>query len=642
MRCIQPYFMPAEPDVADRRGCSSHVRVRAKRRGKLTSFSDVSIGAFAHPMPFWIAGTILWAVGPTGSHAGEFKLGSLDFAVHGGATIGTVVRADNPDPQLVTVPNGKVLNVPAAGSARNSDDGELNFRKGQPVSSVLKGWLSVDANYNNYGVYVRGKGWTDYTLENSPVPWGNYPNGLISNTPLSDNGFESRAKFSGLALQEAYVYGRAGSNFDFRIGDQTINWGIPFAIAGGISALNPFDFPAARRAGSVGEELTIPVPSSTFKFAATPKLTVEGFWQFAQARNAYDGCGTFYASDFFGQGCNYALTGGPFVVPDPAFFPLGDFINRAATPKNNELKQGGIGARYAVDALHTDVGVYYAHYNSRYATTEVSRTFRTSAAIPFIAGNPDEGNPLFRTVFAPDIDMLAANFRTKLAAKTTLSGEYVYRPNQPLALPAGELLTAAVSASAPSLFRADLDAAGPGAFYQGYDRHQTGALNVGVSQNFEDVGGAKLVVLTGEIALRQVYGLPDPAVRRYARSDTFGNGPVNGVCPVPNPGVTYTGCTLDGFVTSNAWGFRLGSTLSYEIGRVPGLNLLISGSYGRDVSGWSYDGNLNEGRNVASVKVRAEYKRNYYVEVAFAPVWGGAFYAQRDRSIYLASMGARF
>ncbi|MDH6261719.1 hypothetical protein M2427_005668 [Bradyrhizobium sp. BR13661] len=447
----------------------------------LSRWRSTACGSFA--VALWGTSTI--------AHAEQYKVGEVDVTVHGGATVGTVVRADDPDPQFITVPNGKALKIPATGNTRNSDDGELNFKNGQPVSSVLKGWLSVDAKYNDYGMYVRGKGWTDYTLENSPVPWGNYPNGYVSNTPLSDKGFENRARFAGLALQEAYFYGRVGRSLDFRVGEQTIPWGIPFAIAGGISAINPFDFPAARRAGAAGEELSIPVPSTFLKFAATPKLTLEGFWQFGAARNAYDGCGTFYGPDFLGTGCNYVVTGGPFTIPDPAFFPLGDFINRAPTPDNNELKQGGIGAKYMIDALRTEVGAYYAHYNARYAIVELSRTFRTSAAVPFIAGNPDGGNPLFRTVFAPDIDMLALNFQTKLASKTTLSGEYVYRPNQPIALPAGELNQAAVSATAPSLFRADINALAPGQFYQGYDRHQTAALNFGLTQNFENVAEPK-------------------------------------------------------------------------------------------------------------------------------------------------------
>ena len=47
---------------------------------------------------------------------------------------------------------------------------------------------------------------------------------------------------------------------------------------------------------------------------------------------------------------------------------------------------------------------------------------------------------------------------------------------------------------------------------------------------------------------------------RFGRSDIFGQGPVNGVCPPPAVPIQ---CTSDGYVSRNAWGYRLFGALRY-------------------------------------------------------------------------------
>ncbi|MFG3757512.1 DUF1302 family protein, partial [Klebsiella pneumoniae] len=84
---------------------------------------------------------------------------------------------------------------------------------------------------------------------------------------------------------------------DFRVGNQVITWGLRSSLAGGLSALNPLDAPATHRAGATVEQTQIPFPAASVRLSVTPKLSLDGFWQFGAARNAYDGCGTFYASD---------------------------------------------------------------------------------------------------------------------------------------------------------------------------------------------------------------------------------------------------------------------------------------------------------------------------------------------------------
>jgi hypothetical protein len=578
---------------------------------------------------------------------GEFQLGDVRISLHGALSVGTELRAANLDPLFVTIPNGAALGVRTSGNARSGDDGELNYlHRGDIVSSPVQGWLSLSATYEQYGLFVLGKGWYDYTLENSDVPWGNYPSGLQGGRPLSDQGFESRAKFGGAALQEAYVFGQntiGGHNLYFRIGNQYIPWGLPNLFLGSLDVLNPIDYPALNRPGAIYADSLVPVPAVFLRVAATPNLSVEAFWQFASAHNAYPGCGTLFSLDYFSQGCNFVIVSAPFPLTDRQALQSGLDLTRAPTPSDNEAAQGGIGAKYTIDSINSAVGLYYAHYNSRTPITEFSRTFRASTAVPFIAGNPDGLNPVYRTVFPSGIDMVAVNWQTTLPSKTQFGAEYVFRPNQPIGLFTGDEIPAAVSATTPSLLRPSLNALLPGSFLQGWDNRMTGSLNLSVSQRFDNVNvlGAQQALIGVDIGVRSVYDLPNPNVRRYLRGDAFGPGPVNGVCAPQPPGV-FTPCTLAGFVTPEAVGLRLRAQLTYVLPRIPDLALIATFVYGRDVYGWSYDGAINEGRNVALARLHLDYKARYFADFSLAGNWGGDFTPARDRSVFTLQGGVKF
>ena len=162
------------------------------------------------------------------------------------------------------------------------------------------------------------------------------------------------------------------------------------------------------------------------------------------------------------------------------------------------------------------------------------------------------------------------------------------------------------------------------------------------SQQFANVLGAQQGLVGVDLGVRSVYNLPNPNVRRYGRPDTFGPAPVNNFCPPAAPGVTYIGCTLAGFVTPEAVGLRFRAQLTYQIPRVPGLALVTTLIYGRDLYGWSYDGSINEGRNIALARLHFDYKSTYFTDFAFGGIWGGQFNVARDRSVVTMQGGVKF
>ena len=118
----------------------------------------------------------------------------------------------------------------------------------------------------------------------------------------------------------------------------------------------------------------------------------------------------------------------------------------------------------------------------------------------------------------------------------------------------------------------------------------------------------------------------------------FGQGPVNGVCPPP---AVPTQCTSDGYVSRHAWGFRMVLGLKYA-NVFEGVDLIPSMLFGQDISGWSGDGAILEGRRLAIVSLRANWKSGFVADIAWVPTNGGTYNNQRDRSAWQFYLGQRF
>ena len=109
-------------------------------------------------------------------------LGDGKLSVTGSTYLGTAIRTDDQDPKLLANVNSSQVGIrgnavtPSAG--RNQDDGNLNFNRGDPVSAVLKGYLSLEYKWRDYGIEASAKAWYDYATADADHPWGNVPNGL--------------------------------------------------------------------------------------------------------------------------------------------------------------------------------------------------------------------------------------------------------------------------------------------------------------------------------------------------------------------------------------------------------------------------------------------------------------------------------
>lgn len=565
---------------------------------------------------------------------------ALETQVSGRLSFGTSFRTEAQRPDMLSAYNAQAVGLTGLASAgQNSDDANLNFRRGDAITRALKGYVDVAAFEGDFSALVRIKAWHDFALNDHARAWGNSINGYAAGQPLGDAGAARLSRFSGVALGDVFIEHNAqidGVRVLTRLGQQSLSWGERSGIPGGLAALNAVDLPARRRAGSVPQETLVPAPMLFARAQAPGGLGVEGFYQLRFRPSALDLCGTFWSgTDYIAQGCDQAFAG-PMPASDRERTAAGAYMARRDDPAPEHGGQFGAALTWKSAALAMDVGLYHARYTSRTPVPGVRKAQRKGMALT--PGDPDGKNMNYFTEYVGDIAMTALTVVHR-RAQGSVFGELVFRANQPLQLPPGDTLPAFLGPAFPSLLRMDVNALAPGELYHAYDRYRTFQLQAGVQQDWPRMGAVAFSTLA-EVALKHVAGLPEPAVRRYGRPDQFGGGPVNGVCTVTTIDAARQ-CSTDGYVSPSAYAYRL--RLDARMAQVTtGLNLHGWAQLQHDVKGWSYDFIHNQGRRTANIGVRMEYLKRYVAEVAYAPVWGGVYNNQADRDTVSVSVGVSF
>lgn len=572
----------------------------------------------------------------------DFEFAGAAGTFRADVTAGTQFRASGSDPTLINAANAAVLGRsgnPAGTTARNNDDGNLNFTGGERTSTVVKALLQSSLKGEHFEGLVKAKAWYDDTLSGRGMPIGNSINGYAPGSTLGESGSNPLARSTGISLLDAYVKGKfsTGSiDSELAIGNQVLSgWGERFAFGGGLSALLPRDFAAAVRPGVLPEETYLPIPMARAKLASGNLGSLEAFYQFGRAENVIPLCGTFASTaDFLASGCNKVYVGpGTDASRDVA----GQYLKRADDLHGSDSGQYGLAYRFRVDPLDTQFSLNFANYSSRAAI--VSAIKSTNPATPLVNGDPAGSNVRYFLEYPDDIRVIGLSFNTRLG-RTTLLGELTYRPNQPIALNGPDILNAFANYAAATPLRSAATNTASGQMFHGYDRFKVGQMQLAFNRVFAGVAGAQELTAYGEIGFRHVDSLPDANLIRYGRPTLFGMGPVAGACQggsLPGSGQ----CSNDGYVTRNAWGYRLRTTARY-VGVFPDVDLIPAVGFGQDVKGWSDDGVFSEGRRTLSLSLRALLSRKYWADLSAQTAWGGVYDPMRDRDFINLSLGASF
>ncbi len=536
--------------------------------------------------------------------------------------VGAAFRAGNPDPKLVGFNNADQY-PGALGAVSVADDGNLNFRKGDVISAPVTLVSDLELRYRNrYGVFGRVRGWYDLWLENRGVPHGHIPNGYVPGERLDDSDFHTPNKFKGLELLDAFAYG----NFDIgdarltaRVGKQVINWGEGL-LHTGINAFNPLNFSALGRPGARIDDALVPVNRVYANLITRNGLSVEGFYALDWTRSNVPPCGT-YASlidDVADPSCNVATIAAP--LPDRVQLGLGLVIPRTSLPDPRNSGQYGLAARYFVESLRTEFGLYYVRYHS-----------------PNPVVNIQKGTPLVDLAlplqYVEGVQGMAVSAATGVG-HVALSAELSQFRDLPAQRNFPELIEG-LSGRGP--YGAGIAATPTGDIFPGYFKVNRTQLLVGGTVDLSPAIGLSDASITAEAAFQWATNLPGTDTERIGRNPNFGSAEFNGFCAGG-----FNVCDVTGFATRFAWGYRLVARMTFPQAAT-GLDLQPIVAWAQDINGYGVDGGLLQGRWVAALFLRGIYQRRFVVEAGRTWIRSDTpFDPLRDKGAYTLAAGVAF
>ncbi len=629
------------------------------------------------------------------AYAVNFNIGEIEGQVDSSLSVGASWSMRGSDPDLIGKNNG------GKGLFQTSDDGHLNFKKGETFSKIFKGIHDLELKYGDTGVFVRGKYWYDFELKDESRLFKD----------IDDHGRKEGAQSSGAQILDAFLY----HNYDIaeqpgsvRLGKQVVSWGESTFIQNGINAVNPVDVSAFRRPGAEVKEGLIPVNMFFVQQSLTENLSAEAFYQLEWDQTVVDNCGTFFAqADIVADGCSQnlaVLTNNKTsiatingAIPGTAYdvtaspWNEGIVVPRGADRDARDGGQWGTAFRYFAEPLDTEFGAYFMNYHSRapvfsgtgasvqaqsvinQVVTGISNpsgNFNTTAA--GVAGGVGAaavaGNGGYFMEYPEDIQLYGVSFSTTLPTGTAWQGEVSYRPNAPVQINSTDILYAGldpltigiqaggtqVSSTRPynnaSLLNGIL-----GQDTHGYNRKEITQLQTTFTHFFDQVMGASRLTLVGEIGVSHIGGLESSDEVRYGRDSVFGPGPLAGTisnmptCKALNANTLGSAtaenvskyCEDDGFATATSWGYRARAIWEYP-DVFAGVNLKPNVAWSHDVDGYGANGLFTEDAKAVSLGLDAEYQNTYTASVAYTDFFGGKYNTSIDRDFLALSVGVNF
>ncbi|MFB9125331.1 DUF1302 domain-containing protein [Paraburkholderia dipogonis] len=231
------------------------------------------------------------------SYAYDFTTGFGDLTGSwvSNLTAGAGIRTKNPSCSLTGDPNaygcGSAANVNQWGSG---DNGDLNYRKGQPFSTYVSvtSELLLTMPSEGYKFMIRGTGMYDFLVSST------------ARTPLSSTAL-AQVEYP---VQLLDLWGEKDFTLDgqaahVRLGNQVINWGESYFAAGGINQTNSFDIQKLLIPGTQLKQALLPAPMLSFAAGLPGGFSTEGYYQFQWNGNRYPPVGTYWSvGNSFGRG----------------------------------------------------------------------------------------------------------------------------------------------------------------------------------------------------------------------------------------------------------------------------------------------------------------------------------------------------
>ncbi|WP_426417444.1 DUF1302 domain-containing protein [Aestuariirhabdus sp. LZHN29] len=396
-------------------------------------------------------------------------------------------------------------------SGVNSNDGNRNFDTGL-VSSVYKFNTEMEVNYQDYGAFVRARGYYDSEIMDKKNDSGDLayqPSGY--GRKYSDKAKDysgSRTEFMDAFVYGNFYLGKDEMPLSVRFGKQVISWGEGIFYREGVNSINALDGNAFNLPGSEVKDALLPAGMLYANLGLTDTLSVEAFAQWEWNETRQNPVGTYFSTtDLFApggegnliwqdvqgsplEGLFGAYLGGASAAVDPfisngslnidgntlnngAWANFGQIVN---DDEASDSGQYGVALRYVAEELNeTEFGLYYINYHNKtplisanlsdYAGTDI---FNMCSALQGGACVVNPANPAFQAAggfgtldvmqsvnayreYVENVDTFGVSFTT-LIGDTSVSGDMAYRPNNSIFAYHEDDLLGSVVANASSFF----------------------------------------------------------------------------------------------------------------------------------------------------------------------------------------------
>ena len=328
-------------------------------------------------------------------------------------------------------PLGSQMNGPGNDAAANpdfnvlnGDDGNLNYRQHDLVSSALKGT-------HEFGMKTT-TGWRALARATWVVdPAAN----KTRRTDLSDDA--KRIAVRNATLLDAWV----SKDFNWlddrkatvRLGNQVLSWGEDIFIVGGINSINAFDLRKLHTPGTQVKEILRPAPMLSLSTGLTSTMSAEAYYQIAWNAFRFDPVGTFFSTgDVVGAGQRPAYIPTSVLGCAPACGDIGGGIqpgvNVVAFEADKKPPRGGqygLALRVKPKGMDAEFGFYYERYHDKLPFTTL---FTDPTYLKYNVASIGYYNEYGR-----DKDLLGASFNTKVGP-VAVGGEISYRPRDSVAV----------------------------------------------------------------------------------------------------------------------------------------------------------------------------------------------------------------
>ena len=557
------------------------------------------------------------------SHGVEFFM-DVEGSFSSQLSIGSSWRMSEPDEALL---------LPG-----NNNDGNANFEKGDAFSQIIKGSHDLHLRSGDHGVFIRGKYWHDFALEDTKVAHGHAANGFAENEKLNDKDFNELSKFSGAALLDAYVYGMYEIGYtpiDVRLGRQVVSWGESTFILGGVNSINPVDVNAFRRPGAEIKEGLLPVNMAYVNVGLTEFLSMEAFYQLEFQETVIPGCGTYFAfNDYAPEGCDKVVLSGEGLesFDDATRVGAGYSLNRDEDGNRLAKDEGqfGIAFRYMSEALgDTEFGFYAMNIHSRLPVVSGIKATDwqsvTDAGSMQDAINNNKTNTRYYVSYPEDIQLAGLSFSTNVGS-VAVSGELSHKKDVPLQINATQLLTAGLTGLSTSAeLAADVAATANGADFEGYRLFDVSQAQFTMLQFFDRFVGASRYTLIAEAGYTFVHDFDegDDAIK-FSRAGIFDGSD-------------------EGYVTESSWGYRTRLVGEYN-NAFAGITLKPTLAFSHDVEGFAPQpgGAFREGEQSVGFTLQADYQSMYSASISYTQYMGGDYNLSADRDFASMSLSVQF